>query len=202
MRTAKETLIDRLLMLYTVGRANQCGFMEGPFKLQKLPFAAQMRMNSQRQKGFSYTFFRYDHGPMSTEVYEDRDALQRSGMITGHQGPVRLTARGREVLSSAAPLFKKNRQIVSHIDWAASKYAGLSFGRLKDAIYGTKVKVRGKTVLIRDIPACVNVLTKLSEGEAQAEFRLSDDWLDSLWGIFDYSRDDWEKLKTVRYIRS
>jgi len=202
MRTARETIIDRLLLLYTVDQGNKHGFVDGPFKLQKLPFAAELKMSAEGEKGFNYTFFRYTHGPISTEVYEDRDALQTAGFMRHAAGLIRLTQEGQDLLESVRPLLKKNEQILSHIDWAAKRYANLSFGQLKTAIYQVKVRWAGRAVPIAEIPTCVNVLTKLSEQEAGVKFKLDDNWLDSLWGIFDYSQQDLDKLQTVRRVAS
>ena len=202
MRTAKETLIDRLLLLYTIDQGNKYGFVEGPFKLQKLPFAAELKMSTEGEKGFNYTFFRYTHGPISTEVYEDRDALEAAGFMGYARGLIRLTQKGQELLESVSPVLNKNEQILGRIDWAAKKYAALSFGELKAAIYQVKVRWAGKAVPVGEIPACVNILTKFSEDEAKAQFKLSDDWIDSLWGIFDYTEHDWKKLRKVHRVAS
>src|SRR5713226_780820 len=75
MRTEIETLIDKLLLLYSIEQGNKYGLMEGTFKLQKVPFASELSMNEQGTKGFNYTFFKYWYGPMSKEIYVDGTAL-------------------------------------------------------------------------------------------------------------------------------
>jgi hypothetical protein len=198
MRTELEILTDKLLMLYSVEQANKYGYIEGTFKLQKIPFASQLKMNSDFVKGFNYSFFRYIHGPMSKEIYEDGAALHKAGLITTLQGPIKLTENGKKLFDSIQSLYEENKRVVDYIDSAAQKYAALSFGQLKREIYDLSIEWAGDTWKVGKIPPYIDVLSKLEPLEAKAQFTLDDDWVDSLWGTLHYTEEQSNKLKIVR----
>ncbi len=202
MRTEIETLIDKLLLLYSIEQGNKYGLMEGTFKLQKVPFASELSMNEQGTKGFNYTFFKYWYGPISKEIYEDGTTLHVGGLITTLEGPIKLTQRGREVFDMLGPLYKENQEITEFIDSAAKAYASLSFGALKQKIYDLSVRWAGDKWKVGKIPPCVDVLTKLDANEARKQFRVDDDWVDSLWGTLNYTEEQTKKLRIVHKVAS
>ena len=200
MRTPREALIDRVLLLYAIDKVNEYGVMEGPFKLMKVPFVSQLAMNRHKRKGFNYTFFRYMHGPLSTEIYEDANALEKAGFITGAQskGRIQMTPEGVNLLNSLSDLFSENEHITREIDRAARECAPLSFGQLKRRVYDIEVKYGSGSVPIREIPSYTTVLGNLNREEARDEFKLDEDWLDSIYGIFDMTPEDRQKLRVIR----
>jgi hypothetical protein len=201
MRTEREIIIDRLLLLYAVDRANKYGSID-IFKLQKIPFASELEMNNRKLKGFNYTFFRFTHGPMTKEIYEDGGVLHTAGLISTLKEPIKLAERGQRVFDSLGSLYEENHRIVSYIDSAAELYAPLSFGQVKRKIYGLTVEWSGEEWQVGDLPEHVDVLAKLKGDEAQEEFKLDDDWIDSVWGTFNYSKDETAKLKVVHRVAS
>src|SRR5690349_16904257 len=110
MRNKIETMSDRLLLLYTIARGNEYGFIEGPFKLMKIPFLAELESTRSGVNTFNYRFYRYTYGPMTTEVYEDRDSLGGLGLVTGKR-EVRLTDKGEKLIAIASELFDENREV-------------------------------------------------------------------------------------------
>src|SRR3972149_2547917 len=146
MRTPREALIDRILLLYAIERVNEYGLMEGPFKLMKVPFLSQRAMNNDGEKGFNYTFFRWDYGPLSTEIYDDRDTLLRAGYITqvGTKGRIYPTEGGKQLLESLRDLFAENEGILRKIDHEAKRCANLTFSELMNAVYAMKVRFEDK----------------------------------------------------------
>lgn len=202
MRTEAEIIIDRLLLLYAVKQANEYGRMEGTFKLQKIPFAAQLKMNAERVKGFNYSFFRYTHGPLSKEIYEDGGALHSAGVITSLKGAIELTAPGENLFGTVQQLYAENKEITDYIEASARAYAPLSFGTLKRRIYALTVPWGGDTWKVGEIPECTDILTKLEANEAKIQFQIDDDWIDSLWGSLHYTEEQSRKLKIVDKVAS
>ena len=201
MRTDRETIIDRLLLLYSVERANAYGQMD-IFKLQKIPFASELNMHADRTKGLNYTFFKWAHGPMTKEIYEDGGILHSAGLITTLKEPIRLADRGAQVLDSLRSLCKENEPILGYIDAAAQKYAPLSFIEVKKDIYRLTVEWNGEQWEVGKIPPCADVLVKLDEEKAIRRFVLDDDWVDSLWGTFSYTEEQAKKLRIAHKVAS
>ncbi len=202
MRTAKEVLVDRLLMLYAVHCGNLYGRIDGTFKLMKVPFMAELDASERGEKTFSYTYFRFNHGPMTTEVYEDGAALHASGYLSevkGHK-PIALTDSGRILIESIDPLLKLNEGICNYVKESARQYAPLSFPELKQVVYDRVIVWNGISIKIADIPSTATVLPKIESKRARAEFELDEDWVDSLWGVFEYTDDDWRRLGTVKRV--
>lgn len=189
IRKEKDALIDRLLLLYAVERGNRYGNMDGPFKLMKIPLMAELESVEHGINTFNYTFYRYDHGPMTTEIYEDAHELRKLGLLDlpeKGQGPIRLTERGIGLLKNLAELYKQNEQICKYVDDSARTYAPLGFGALKKVIYARNVTIGGTTMKIADVPPFCDVISRI-EGDNVIRFLLDDDWIDTLWGEFNYS---------------
>lgn len=200
MRSDRETIVDRLLLLYAVEQANKYGRMEGTFKLQKIPFVSELSMNQEGVKGFSYTFFKYTHGPMTKQIYEDGGILHTTGFITSLKGPIYLTDHGANLLRSTESIRHDNAAIFRYIESAAQTYASLSFTRLKKKVYDLSVGWYGEDWKISEIPAYTDVLSKLEDAEASLLFQIDDDWIDSLWGALHYSEEESKKLKVVHRV--
>jgi uncharacterized protein YwgA len=199
MRNDKELVSDRLLLLYAIQQSNKYGYMDR-FKLQKIPFASELAMNKSSTKGLNYTFFRYLYGPMSKEVYEDGGALHVGGLITTLKGPIELTEEGLRLVDSVSLIYEENRDITSYIDVVSKEYAPLDFGPLKKKIYDLTLTWGGDVWTVREFPAYTDMLKSLSEAEAKISFRLDDDWIDSLWGPLNYTKEQTAKLKVLRKV--
>lgn len=195
MRTQIQAMSDRLLLLYAIGKGNESGCVDGPFKLMKIPFMAELASTSHGVNTFNYSFYRWTYGPMSTEIYEDADALHALGLSSSKNRNARVTPKGMALLNIAGDLFSDNRAAVKYVDDASRKCAQLGFGQLKKLVYGQSVMVGGKKTLIADVPSGVGVLS--SAPDAKLEFALDDDWVDTLWGYFNYSSEDFELMKIV-----
>jgi hypothetical protein len=188
MRTEKDALVDRLLMLFAIEFGNKYGHMDGSFKLMKIPFMAQLESTEHGVNTFNYTFYRYDHGPITTEIYEDASQLHKAGLLNvSPQGkcPISTTEEGRKVISGLTDLYAENRDVCRFVEESAKSYAGMSFGTLKSKVYEREVMVEGEKIKVADFPCYQTVLSKL-DGDVQ-HFVLDDDWIDSIWGDFNYT---------------
>lgn len=188
MRTEKDALIDRLLMLFAIEFGNKYGDMDGTFKLMKIPFMAQLESTEHGVNTFSYTFYRYDHGPITTEIYEDASQLHKAGLLNvpaRGKCPISTTESGKRVLAGLSDLYAENQHVCKFVEESAKAYAWMGFGALKSKVYDREVKVDGEIVKVGDVPCYQTVLSRL-DGNVE-HFRLDDDWIDSIWGDFNYS---------------
>ncbi|MDE3062864.1 MAG: hypothetical protein KGJ51_07355 [Acidobacteriota bacterium] len=184
---------DRLLLLYAIARGNEFGFVDGPFKLMKIPFMAELASTSKQINTFNYSFFRWTFGPLTTDIYEDADWLASVGLSSGKAKP-RLTDKGTSLLRAASDLFQENQEAIRFVDDAAKKCAPLTFGPLRTLVYKQVVNVPGKGKLtIADVPTGYNVLSRISTPKSC--FSLSDDWIDSLWRHLNYTDDECVSLR-------
>jgi len=199
MRSEKDALIDRLLLLYAVERGNNFGQMDGPFKLMKIPLMAELDAAEDGVGSFSYTFYRYQHGPITTEIYEDADILRKLGFLdlpSKGKGPITITEKGTRLLKTIESLYLENENVCKYIAESAKTYAPMSFGKLKGIVYNRTVDACGTKMKIADVPFFCDVVSKV-EGNG-LRFQLDDDWLDTLWGEFNYTDDQRAKLQRIR----
>jgi len=203
MRTKLEALVDRILLLYAVDRGNSHGTMDGPFKLMKIPFMAELESVQHGVNTFSYTFYRYDHGPMTTEVYEDIEQLKAAGLLDVPENKcaqIRLTTAGKKLFEHIDELFKSNSDVCRFIEQSAQRYAGMPFGELKHVVYEQRVRIGGRVMKVGDVPHYCDVIGKLQEDDVK-RFEIDDDWIDSLWGYFHYGPDELAARRCVRPMR-
>ena len=199
MRSEKDALIDRLLLLYAVERGNHYGHIDGPFKLMKIPLMAELDSIEESVNTFSYTFYRYQHGPITTEIYDDARVLNGLGLldVPHHgKGTIRLTDKGINFLKSIEQLFVENEAICKYVAESAKANAPLSFSALKKRVYNRTVDVCGGKMKIGDVPLFCDVVTKLDS--AVLKFELDDDWVDTLWGEFHYNDEEKAQMKRIR----
>jgi hypothetical protein len=200
MRNEKDALIDRLLLLYAVEQGNTFGHMDGPFKLMKIPLMAELDAAQDGVAAFNYTFYRYQYGPLTTEIYEDADVLRRLGFLNVPEkgkGHITLTDKGTKLLANIRDLFAQNQTVCRYVVESAKANAPLSFGALKSKVYNRTVEICGTKVKIANVPFFCDVVTKL-EGENVSRFQLDDDWIDTLWGEFHYTEEEKTKLQRIR----
>jgi hypothetical protein len=199
MRTKKDALIDRLLMLFAIEAGNKYGHMDGSFKLMKIPFMAQLESTEQGVNTFNYTFYRYDHGPITTEIYEDASQLHKVGLLSAPikgKCPITTTQAGKNLIAELAEVFEENRRVCDFVEASAKAYAWMRFGDLKKKVYAREVEVEGSKIKVADVPCLQTVLSKLS-GDVE-HFRLDDDWLDTIWGDLNYTEDEKLQMRRIR----
>lgn len=200
MRTKIEALVDRILLLYAVEQGNKHGCMDGPFKLMKIPFMAQLESVENGVNTFNYTFYRFNHGPMTTEIYEDAKQLRLSGLLdvpATRRVNIKLTESGERLLEEISELLGENKQVCKYVKNSAKEYAGLGFGDLKRVVYDRKVEVCGQRMKIAAAPFYCDVITKLNSEKA-TRFQIDDDWIDTLWGYFNYSPEELAGIRVIR----
>ena len=94
-RTPEERIVDKFLVLYTIGDA---GNSLGDTVIQKLTFLSTLKMSKQGHKGFNYSYIKLDYGPYSSELSIDVAELEKANVISpfSHQ----VASLGRYVLDN------------------------------------------------------------------------------------------------------
>src|SRR5438445_9173350 len=171
-RTKSEKFADLALLLYLIGLfRSKSGLYLGVTKLDKLAFLSEKEMLDQKVKGFSYEFFRWHHGPLSTDIYTDLDVLRRSGFVSGSED-IALTAQGVDALRRLSPLFKEYKSVTTPIDAVARRSAGLTTQELTERVYGTTISYPMGSKKIRDIPKGWPILSPPPPERTSASFTL------------------------------
>lgn len=101
---SRETL-NRALLLYAIGAVNK---PVNQTQLQKLIFHAECELRERNLATPHYVFVRWNHGPWSKDIYDDRDALAATGAVKeqtfrwscGTERTVEISAHGRAVMDA------------------------------------------------------------------------------------------------------
>jgi hypothetical protein len=196
VRTRLQAMADRLLLLYAIAVGNKAGKVDGPFKLMKIPFMAELASTRDGVNTFNYSFYRWTYGPMTTEIYDDADTLSGLGLSTVKTKP-RVTAKGERLLALASELFAKNKNAMKYVESASRECAPLGFGDLKQKVYKQTVMIDGvRPCTIAEAPTGANVLSGIVR--PSSSFSLDDDWADTLWAHFNYSDEDLAARSVIR----
>ena len=192
-RTKNEKFADIALLLYLIGLfRSKSGLYLGVTKLDKLAFLSEKEMLDQKFRGFNYEFFKWHHGPLSTDIYTDLDVLRRSGFVSGKED-ITLTTHGMEALRRLSPLFKEHKSVTTPIDAVTRRSAELTTQELTERVYGTTVSYPMGSKKIRDIPKGWSILSPPPPERVSATFTLNDSWVETLEIILD--RDGYDSLK-------
>jgi|GEM_PF-4821712 len=167
-RTSEERLIDRALLLLALNYGERVGRIDH-FRLMKIPFAVQHKLNGEKLRSFSYRFFREQHGPISKAIYDDRDVLKDAGLIEGGSSRLSLTKLGDQLsrlISTFLEEEAQNERIVSVLKSGAQRYASLpTWEAIKAEIYDLEVEMNGEAVKVGDTTSWTDVLEKLPPEE-------------------------------------
>ena len=181
MRTRADEITDKLLTLRAIQIASNKTRFQGRLMLQKIIFVAGHKYREAKERVLGQSFYRWDYGPMSDDVYRDVESLEKLDLITGElDKEIKLTERGKEILRKCEPIFSSKRELLSKLDETAINAGNLN--DLLDKVYSmeTFVEEMDKKLIIRDIPEGKTMLSPLWENEADLTLRLDNSWLETL----------------------
>jgi len=183
-RTFEEILTDEILFLALVDRIDELGYIGDRIKVQKMTFLSECQMFVQESKGFNFTFYRWNWGPMANGLYQAWDNLYRTGHLDEQEHFI-LTDAGRalarefrhEVLEA-----EQNHFFWSIIDEVCQKHAKEPGGEIQEYVYKMKVVPIGYTspMTIEDVPLTVHLIEALDEDEAKRVIAIDQGWLETL----------------------
>jgi uncharacterized phage-associated protein len=145
-----ESVVNCLIALYLLKQSESR--VDGITKVQKITFAIQNEMSHVGISAISGEFFKWNHGPMSDEVYETNNVLVENGLVEDHG--LTLTARGAAILNDFIYIIENNRDVFDIIDKNVNELSYLTLSEIKERIYSMMIKPLGCTmpIAVRDIP--------------------------------------------------
>jgi hypothetical protein len=191
-RTIKETLSDRLLLLWLLYDAMKFKAI-GDTKAHKLAYLSELSMKREQEKGFNYDFKKLPFGPYSEQLQKDADWLEEQKLINSHpfeDGKIFESARhGRKLLSDFSDLFIRNNIFTRKIFAVNSKYASLNTYQLVDVVHEQEIPGM-EGVKIDDVEIGEIILFGLSSEKAKVEFDIRPEELATLEVYIDKEKYD------------
>lgn len=193
MLMPKERLVNLLLLLHLIKKANEEGVIEGLTKFQKLVFLSELEMIKQGHKGLSYTFIRLNYGAYSGQAKNDLEELQRNNLVTiSTSRGIFLTERGNEVLDAASDLFEANVEILEDIQTICEEYAAVPWRVVMALVYKMPHPLgRKKTIKAAEMRQVL--LPPISKKKTKHTFQIDPQWAESLEILLD--TEFYESLK-------
>ena len=177
----RESVSNRLLLLYTIRKTNEMNRVDDERKLQKLLFLAQLNLVKSKLKALDYQFHRWSMGPYSAEISKDLDILKALDLVRPGW-PIKLTPSGEKLLESCSDLLIQNKRFLGFIERVLGKYGHLDSKTIMNLVYGLTIvvpKLRER-MTIEEVPMGTLILFKTSLRNAKASFDFEESWLDTL----------------------
>ena len=171
-RTIKETLSDRLLLLWLLYDAMKFKAV-GDTKAHKLAYLSELSMKQDLEKGFNYDFKKLPFGPYSDQLQKDADWLEEQKLVDSRrfgEGKIFENSRfGRKLLNDFSDLFIRNNRFTQKIFAVNSKYACLNTFQLVEAVH-QQLHPDEESVKIDELEIGEVILYRLSSEKAKVEF--------------------------------
>lgn len=190
-RTPDESIIDKALYLALIDlvahEKSEGGTIIGNrIKCMKLPFLAEYPMFERRSKVFNLTYFQYEYGPISKQIYEIWGDLAGVGcIIFVDRNWIELRDEGHRIAHAfISDVLSKteNRTFLEQLQDAARKYGRLATPTIMNIVYNMEVDVLelGERVKVKDAPFGINFTYALDDSEARTKLKVDQGWLETL----------------------
>ncbi len=171
-------------------------------KMQKLCFLLTHEFLKNSWKGLNYTFFRYKHGPFTTDLYQTETDLMESDLLQDKSRIYSLTPTGRrlgQVILHHLLSVGENTEFGKVVIAIAQEYGRLPSATLKDMVYGMKIKPPGwqSEEHIRDIPLYTDLTQMLNEAESKRILKVDNSWIESFAAVIEDVTPDREALRHI-----
>ncbi len=181
-RTVKETLSDRLLLLWLLYDAMKFKAL-GDTKAHKLTYLSELSMKQNLEKGFNYNFKKLQFGPYSDQLQKDIDWIEQQKLIDSRrfaEGKIFESSRfGRKLLNDFCDLFIRNNIFTRKIFTINCKYARLNTFQLVEEVHQQKYP-NLENIKIDDAEIGEIILYRLSSEKAKIEFDITPEELATL----------------------
>jgi hypothetical protein len=155
-RSLEQKVSDRLLLLWLIKKGSSLD----AYELQIVPFRAEYELQKEGMRAFNYEFFQYNQGPLSIEVYDDRDFLKEQSLISVEGFTARITPEGKKLVSEFEEVFKKNRTVVQKLEKSVEQFSKMSSAELVADTHKMIIKWEGKPTRIGDLPKHATILSQ------------------------------------------
>ena len=185
--TEKEVITDNLLLLYLISKAHEkSNRYVGMTKLQNLVFIVEKILNEKGIKAFNYTFFAWNYGPLSKEIYLDHERLVENDIINNN-GNITLSKRGKKLFKDLREIFKQNKDILEEIDRIVEEFADFDTRSLVNYVHGLTVNVEGheNTVKIGELHKGTDIISKIDGRNAVKTFEVDESWIETVEILMD-----------------
>lgn len=181
-RNNRERLTDSLLTLVLLRYcASEDGSIGDRLKVTKLTFLAAHTLFTRQIKAFNFSFYRYHHGPFTTELYETWGELSWLGFLEippGPTGEISLTDAGLKAAGRYEQRLEQlgNQRLLEAFRHITDTYRGLSTSDLLRQVYEMKVVPLGwrQATRISDLPMSARLTCVLDQEEASESVTVDD----------------------------
>lgn len=181
MRTKNDKFIDMLLTLEAIKIASKFTKNITILMIQKIIFLSADFYRENKLRVLSQSFYRWDYGPMSEEVYADFNSLSDQGFIQGDvTKDVHITNNGLKLLDASSELLEKEKRFIEPLEEVAKNVTRLD--ELLKKVYAKKVYIEemDKTLPIDKVPEGMHILTPMWRDEANESLILDKAWIETL----------------------
>lgn len=189
VRDWNEIILDRFLTLYLIKETLRSGWpITGKVKLLKLIYLSEQKMIKDATKGFNYNFYRWEHGPFSTEFLRDYEYLVRNGFLKETDHNIQLTEKGLEFLEDCREIINKNAEILGYIQKVIREFGAYPGKAVKRIVYD--IPKIDEEKLISKAEHGEELLRKMDLNQAKKFFLIEDEWLETLAILMDKEFSD------------
>jgi uncharacterized protein YwgA len=181
MRTKNDKFIDMLLTLEAIRIASKFTKNITILMIQKILFLSADFYRENKLRVLSQSFYRWDYGPMSEEVYADFNSLSDQGFIQGDvTKDVHITSDGLKLLEASSELLQKEKRFIEPLEEVAKNVTKLD--ELLNKVYAKKVYIEemDKTLPVDKVPEGMHILTPMWRDEAKESLVLDKAWIETL----------------------
>lgn len=185
MRTPEDELVDKFLTLYIFEHIREQNGFLGKTKAQKVIFDNEYRFAERGAHVLNYRYFRWDFGPLSTDLLDTQGELSAKGFLSSGWRP---TERARNVLRDCEMLLDENATLVAAIEEITDEWAHVTWRDKKSEFYDRQVfTVTHPTQRrrIAEIPLGEPMLGPVPKERAKSAFKIDEGWLATLDLHFD-----------------
>ena len=181
-RSSRERLTDAMLSIVLLNTcASDNGSIGDRLKATKLLFLAAHKLFVEQTRAFNFSFYRYHHGPFTTELYETWGELSWMGFLeipAGAGGEISLTPAGIKAAIHYEQQLEAlgNQQVLQEFKRIADTYCQLDTHELLKRVYSMEVTPLGwqQSVSIADTPMGAYFTCVLDAEEARATLFVDD----------------------------
>jgi len=179
-RSENEKIIDLILTLRAIQIASKVTRFQGLLMLQKILFLAAIDYRKLKYHVLSQSFYRWDWGPMSNEVYDDFNVLSTLGLIQGEKdSELFITPEGEKLLDQTNDIFTNQSNLLKILETKAKEVKDLD--SILETVYAQTVFVEdmGREVPMRDIPLGKQIITPVWSLDAKEQLNIDKSWIET-----------------------